>query len=116
MRIIVLLALLLLPVQQACAEFKTGQYLKAWETAQGIERTELELIIGSAGAAYGWANGTLLERGDKALYCQPPKMALTNSQLHEILQTYTDANQFAKTYEMSLVLLKALIDTFPCTK
>jgi hypothetical protein len=65
---------------------------------------------------YSWANTELKYRRQPPLYCPPQKVALTFTQVRDILSRYIESNQRAANDPLGLALLSALVDAFPCER
>ena len=63
----------------------------------------------------GWLNAYLVTvRKEKPAYCLPAKLALTGTQLIDILRRTSDEEQVLRDQPWGLALLAALQKTFPC--
>ena len=64
------------------------------------------------------AYNAAMEKNGRALFCMPPKLALTAEQLEEIMMRWVEKNRAKVTDEMpiSLPLLLAFEETFSCQK
>ena len=76
---------------------------------------DFQLYLKGVGSGLDWANAELMGRHQVPLYCLPPSFVLTTENLLQtidvLLPTVTHLN-----LSIELVLLKGLINTFPCRK
>jgi hypothetical protein len=77
-----------------------------------------EIMIGSAGSAFGWANSRLDFENRAQLYCEPKSLRLTNSQYFDIFRQYAEGSSGAMSEHSNMkeyFLLMGLKSTFPCS-
>lgn len=77
-------------------------------------RKEFELTVSHMEDAFGWANAALGFRKTPPLFCQPPKLAITGSQLINILRRAIVEEQPLSNPLSNQPLLVSLQRVFPC--
>jgi hypothetical protein len=109
---ICLLVFIQLCASSANAEFTVREY-------KVMKRTELfkEYITGVGRGIY-WTNLQLQQTANPPLYCQPIKLSLSADNYLDIIDRYIAENKDKIKPEsfIEFILLKGMIDTFPCTK
>lgn len=75
-----------------------------------------ENVLYSIHLGFFWANGQLEVRGDRPLYCIPPKMIMEREQVTSIFRNYVSSHPNDANTPAGAVLLWALSDTFPCPR
>jgi hypothetical protein len=108
---IVAIASSLILTVSAHAEMTIENYLNA----------ELDLKLLNSAWLFGvqdgfaLANAENLNREHPPMYCQPPHLSMTRKQTTDLLDDYIKKNpQLPHTTELSITLLLALEDAFPC--
>lgn len=79
--------------------------------------SQVKLLIGAQLKAFGAANNYSAVVNKKALYCIPPKIALTPEQANDIFARYISSYpDFAHRPgdDIAILLLMSLVDAFPC--
>ena len=109
---VVLLGFIPLMASFADAEWTVKEY-------KSMKHTDMfrEYITGFGRGTY-WANVQLQQTGNSPLYCQPSKLPLSAENYLNILDRYLAENKdkIKPDAIIEFLLLKGLIDTFPCTK
>lgn len=84
--------------------------------AAAVERSDRIYLSGLRGIADGieWSNTRLKTNGQKQLYCPPEKLAMTVDQYRSIFVRYVKENPSEGKFPAGLVMLEALVETFPC--
>ena len=72
------------------------------------------LYVNTVGETLGWANAVLSAQSQDPLYCQPPRLTITDEQYMQILRSHVSAWPAMGAEPAPLVVLDALRDTFPC--
>jgi hypothetical protein len=67
-------------------------------------------------AGLGWANALIAQSGERPIYCQPDKLALTDEQRLDILNRFLAEYPRVAEQQVGVVLMAALKDAFPCPK
>ena len=78
-----------------------------------------EAELGGMGEGMSWYNKETKRLGNPPLYCLPPKLAITDSQYFNIFRRFAeslDARLSLPSAAAGLILLRGLIETFPCKK
>ena len=106
-------AVLLFPAFDADAEILLKDYKKAKD-----EQTQTLLKVYLAGALSGisWVNSELIHIGKAPLFCDPPKLTITNEQAEDIMMRESEKISNPDDFPVPLLLMKGLEDTFPCNK
>jgi hypothetical protein len=102
---------------QLCASFVNAEYtIREYKV---MKRTEIfkEYITGVGRGIY-WTNMQLQQTANPPLYCQPMKLSLSADNYLDIIDRYIAENKDKIKPEsfIEVILLKGMIDTFPCTK
>lgn len=97
-----------IPLQAGDVSMKV--YLKTKETAQ------LKTYIDGLASGYMWANGTLTNRKQPLLYCQPGNLSLGIKNYIDIIDREFQDNKkgYSLDDNVELILLIGLQKTFPC--
>jgi len=103
---------LLLLSSSAQAEMSAEQYIQQTGTKHTLDTTWLYGVQNG----FAWANAANESHGLPPLYCQPRNLALTQDQVIDILDNYIKAGKATLQSEVSLVLLMALKNAFPCSR
>lgn len=84
--------------------------------AAAVQRSDRVYLAGLRGIADGieWSNIRLQSNGQKKLYCPPEKLAMTVDQYRSIFVRYVKENPSEGQFPAGLVMLEALVETFPC--
>lgn len=94
--------------------------LKDFLDSRGEARELFEVYIVATEDALSWANASLENEGRQGLYCPPQRIALTADQVVDIVVRFSqvEREQDVDPAEMylSLFVLFALKDAFPCTR
>jgi hypothetical protein len=77
-------------------------------------RTFNKLVVAGLKSGLIAYNVALGVEGKEALFCLPPKLALTTEQAEDIINRTADQHSFPSDSLISLVLLQGLEETFPC--
>jgi len=112
MKLIAVVATSALYAAAAHAEMKTVQ-----DVARAGDNKEVASYIGTNGEAFAWVNAELQSTGKDPVYCVPGELGITNNQYVSILRSYLDDYPSMKEVEFAqlpMVLLHALMQTFPC--
>ncbi|MDR3396599.1 MAG: hypothetical protein P4M06_03470 [Pandoraea sp.] len=115
MKRIVFVLLAVVAIQQAAAG-TVGEYKKTKHAAETYPATANSLRAYVAGLGQGmfWANVALEAQGNKKLYCPPRALALNVNNYMSILDKEVTKPVTRDTDDIGVLLLQALIDTFPC--
>jgi hypothetical protein len=102
---------------QLCASFASAEFtIREYKV---MKRTEIfkEYITGVGRGIY-WTNMHLQQTANPPLYCQPIKLSLSADNYLDIIDRYIAENKDKVKPEsfIEFILLKGMIDTFPCTK
>ncbi|MBB4081424.1 Rap1a/Tai family immunity protein [Brevundimonas lenta] len=91
-----------------------GQY----QRATGEQKLLLDFYVSAVADGYQWANAAMANNGDVPLFCLPPRMALTDEQLTDILDRWLEslAGQTDEQDYLAMEVLLALKNTFPCAE
>jgi hypothetical protein len=92
-------------------DVRLGQY--RGEKSREEFRTFNKLFVAGLKSGLMAYNAVVAAEG-KALFCLPPKLALTTEQAEDIINRTADEHHFPTDYLISLVLLTGLEETFPC--
>lgn len=114
MRVIALLfatAVLVAATAPARADATAKQFLELDASDDGVLLAETKIASVEEGIR---VTNAALASGSK-LYCQPPTLVLTGTQLADMLRRAVAADDKLKNQAMSVVLLDVLEKTFPCT-
>jgi len=92
--------------------------VRSYEATKSAGSKFAEIYLTGAGQGLSLANVVLVQRGDRPLYCQPPKLALHGSNYTDIFEAQLKKLRVGGTFNeetpMEAVLLLALQETFPC--
>ena len=93
-----------------------GGFLKEYDTAKAPARAVLEVLIKGMVDGLGWANASLRAEGKQSpLYCEPKELALTTSQVIDILRRQVRQSPPLASDPLGAVILASLQKVFPCT-
>lgn len=94
----------------AKAEMSSTEWLAQHRNGNAGSRQLIEEITRATVNGRGW----YAARSKVKLYCEPPRMAFTGSQLLDVLQRSSDESTKIAGYPWSMALLLSLEATFPC--
>jgi hypothetical protein len=87
-------------------------------TAQEVIQTkDMPMVHGyvvGVGRGFEWANADLTSRKQPALYCAPGNLAVVGQQYIAMLEQQVSKRPDQGKLPASIVLLRALKETFPC--
>jgi hypothetical protein len=113
-------ASLLFLSSNANAEMTVESYSDAIENGQPEFQQSLSFYLTGVERGYNFTNGILKARGDAPFFCQPRTTGASTAQVEAILKAYIEQGQKSGTVKneefVELVLLRALMDAFPCEK
>ena len=92
------------------AEETAGKFL---ELLSGNNRSAKVWFAG-VGNGFSWANSMLISSGQTRLYCPPENLTITTDQEVEIFKSGLEHHPKWKEFPAGLIMLKSLIETFPC--
>jgi hypothetical protein len=82
---------------------------------------ELTSYLAGVENGVGWINALLEDKGQKALFCQPKKLALNSQTIKDILKrevknllTLGRTQEEINEYPIAYIIIQGLIDAFPC--
>jgi hypothetical protein len=116
------LCFLLLSGFQLSAELLVKQYREQIKSTDAAVLTFVKLYVQGLGDGIIWANSEVETQMSKHLFCQPTKLALTQSNYLNILDRQIEYSKTLFTEAelekapIGFFLLKGLVDTFPCPK
>ena len=98
------------------AENSAGDALRIYDKGNKETREMLELIITETQNGASWTNAILIRQKKQPLYCTPPNLVFTASQLVDIIRRAIkeDQDQDLSKYPLGMVLLVSLQRVFPC--
>lgn len=86
----------------------------SFQDFQSLSENSKQAFLRGAEEAYGFANATLSEDGVARLYCVPQGTAHSIDDLSALVRGYTIRNSFALELPVSLILLSAMQEAYPC--
>ena len=98
----------------------TGELLARYDSAQPygagrFDRHDVELSLLGVSSGFTWANAFLTTvRKEQPMFCPPPPLVLTASQLLDVLRRSTAQNPTLTGQPWEFVLLASLVNKFPC--
>jgi hypothetical protein len=119
-RAVVLSLLIGIGAQSLSAEFRVKEYQALKESSDPAQKALLEEYINGVGQGISWANSYLHSTNRQRLYCAPENLALNADNYEDMLDRHIAKLAKTVTQEkldgsfIGLVLLRALIETFPC--
>jgi hypothetical protein len=100
----------------ACAEMDAKTLIEIHQKAPASAREEIEIRVGLVEAGLALANAELTQiQKTTAIYCSPRQMALTGSQLIDIVRRAVSDKPFLGDQPYGVVLLVSLKQLFPCS-
>jgi len=111
----VLIAALMAPAHAEKNYFgNAGDFVDAYHHGNSKENLLLRIFIRGIGEGIGALNAWEKVSGAKPAYCPPPNIALVDAQLVSILADHIAKYPSLKDNPVSLVMISALEDVFPC--
>ena len=98
----------------AAAEMGAQEFLSDYDNGTPETRRLYEQILGATENGISWANIKVDHDGQPRIYCESAKLALDAQQNVDLLRRYVKAHPNEKTLPYGLILLSALVETFPC--
>lgn len=92
----------------------TASYAISLQDFQGLSETSRRAFLRGSEEAYGFANAHLAEDARPRLYCAPENTALSTDDLQALVLGYTIRNEYSKDFPVSLILLAAMQEAYPC--
>jgi hypothetical protein len=105
----ILIAVLMFP-SGAKAEMSAAKFIDLYKKANAQDRQYLEEIARAEENGMEW-NGTMAH---VRLYCSPPNMAFTGSQIIDILERVGNEHRYIQEQPYGIAILAALEIMFPC--
>ena len=116
------MAVVSLSVSEARAEKTVTQLITTYDAASLADRYAIETALSQTENGMSWANAILISgRNEVPLYCSPKQIALTGSQIIDILKREAAGNPTLgqitfKEAPFGMGIIWALADVFPCPK
>jgi len=118
------LTILLFSILISFSPYSFGEIIysdyERWKSSPETE-TLINSYISGAEAGFGWANTLLESKEQKPLFCQPRKLSLNIQTTKDIIKEKVKnllklglTQEEIDKYPVPLILIKGLIDTFPC--
>ena len=111
--ILVFLILLECLSSTALAEMTAKEFISTYDKANPEQKQVLEAIVGAVDNGIGWAEASVTI--EKRI-CPPAALALTNSQILDILRNAADHDQLVGSEPYGLAIFLSLERAFPCSK
>ena len=93
----------------------TDKAISDYDQATGQNLRIDEKVVESVEDGLSWANVYLQnERKELPIYCKPEKLALTGSQIFDMMRRRLSERPDLGPMPYSLTILNAMIDAFPC--
>ena len=113
---LVVASLLIIPVPAVGAEGDVNEFFEFYDQGDLVTQDKYGFALLNLYDGLSQANVALRFRGDAHLYCPPGNLALTESQLVDILRRYRAEHPEEAGFSLGLILLEAIIDVFPCSE
>ncbi|MGN3974207.1 Rap1a/Tai family immunity protein [Tsuneonella sp. SYSU-LHT278] len=105
--------MMLIFAQPAHAEGTAKEFIALLDTGGATGESATIFLVGVS-IGIGWADTELADRGQSRLVCEPEKLGLTPDQTVDIFRRFLAENKDLDDLPAGLIMLNALIETFPC--
>lgn len=97
------------------AEITAREFFTQYNQVSAENRRVYEITLYSVYNGLAWANSALSHRKQPRLWCQPQKLALTTSQVIEMLRRESTEDALIADAPYGMAMLLTLQKVFPCS-
>jgi len=113
LRVAISVAVLILSATPVHGEANANKIIEILD-AGGQNATITTFWLSGVENGTSWVNATLFQKGQKRLYCVPSTLSLTHDQTARIFRDFVKANPIYGSAPAGMVMLHAMVSTFPC--
>ena len=106
--------LVIAQVPAAKAEQSVNEFFRLYNSAPPDGKQVLQLAIGQTQNGIDWVNFYLEQKKNLKLYCPPPKVALLDAQIIDMLRREVQTTPDMGNVPFGLALLLVSMKVFPC--